>query len=233
LEFRWKNIYVYYIFLAFVLLAFLLNSDPIELPAWGTGLGVLFLIWVGIDQSWQAFKRQGRAAILVNLKASSGGHSTIHPEDISLAMSKKEHERTFIVFATGGFVFGGIEAKGTENFIVCPPEHIESTGPAFICHTKLRRVDIDQLPDYIQNELENLKHFSKGWVKAKQNLWFGMTSKIDDTATAENLTTESKFLDQTAVINYLKTLLKDKQLDDDVKKKKNKSEPIVINMPER
>lgn len=214
-------------------MAFLLNDESVEVPAWGTGLGVLFLIWVGIDQSWQAFKRQGRASILVNLKASSGGHSTIHPEDISLAMSKKEHERTFIVFATGGFVYGGIEAKGSENFVVCPPEHIESTGPAFICHTKLRRVDIDQLPDYIQNELENLKHFNKAWVKAKDNLWFGMTSKIDDTSTAENLTTESKFLDQTAVINYLKTLLKDKGFYEEKRTGiKKKEEQVVVNLGE-
>ena len=225
---RWKGIYTYYIFIAAVLIAFIADQSTVAIPAWGGGLGVLFLIWVAIDQSWQAFKKQGRAGILVSLKPSQGGHSTIHPDDISIAMSRKENERTFMVFATGGFVYGGIEWQGSENFVICPPEHIESTGPAFICHTKLRRVEYERLPDYIQIELDKLKLFNKQLVKAKQNLWFGMTSKIDDTATTENLQIESKFLDQTNVINYLKTLLKDKSTS--VEAKRKEGEQIVVNL---
>ncbi len=234
MEFRWKNIYAYYIFIAVIIIAFFMGNENVEVPAWGTGLGILFLIWVAIDQSWQAFKMQGKAAILCSLKPSEGGHSTIHPDDVTITMSKRESSPNFMVFATGGFVHGGMEWQGQENFVVCPPEHIEFTSPALICHTKLRRVEFEELPDYIQTELENLKLFSRTLVKAKQNLWFGMTAKIDQSSTTENLIVESKFLDQTSVINYLKSLLKDRKIGrEDRGNIKGKGEQIVLNIPER
>jgi hypothetical protein len=232
MEFRWKNVYAYYLFLLFVVLAFIFNSDQMEVPMWGTSLGVLFLIWVAVDQSWQAWKRQGRAAILTSLKPGEGGHDTIHPDDITIAMSKRESFPNFMVFATGGFVFGDFAVQGSTNFVVCPPEHVESTGPAFICHTKLRRVEFEELPDYIQTELEKLKNFNRSLVKAKKNLWFGMTSKIDQSSTTENLVVESKFLDQTQVINYLKSLLKDRRIGREDRELKGKDQ-IVLNIPER
>ena len=208
-----------------------------EVPTWGTLLGVLFLVWVGTDQSWKAFKRQGRAAILVSLKPAEGGHSTIHPDDISIVMSNNDpgekSSPSFCVFVTGGFVHGGIEWQGQENFVVCPPEHIESTGPAFICHTNLRRVDFSVLPDYIKEELTKMKFFSPLMAKTKHNLWFGMTSKLDGSTTATNLARESKFLDQTYVINSLKSLLKDKAASNENTRQGRKSEQIIVNIPEK
>ena len=231
---KFKGIYIYYILLAASLIAFMVSDEPIILPAWGTLIGVLFLGWIAMDQSWKAFKRQGRAGILVSLKPSEGGHSTIHPDDISMAMNKNEAKDSpnFLVFATGGFVHGGVEWQGQENFVVCPPEQIDSTGPAFICYTKLRRVLYEELPDYVQEELKKLKFFSLMMVRANKNLWFGMTSKRDGTTTSKNLALESKFLDQTYIINSLKDLLKDKNQAPE-ERRSRKGEQIVVNIPER
>jgi hypothetical protein len=228
---RWKAIYVYYIFIAAIVIAFIVSKDTIEVPMWGTGLGIIFLIWTASDQSWKAFKKSGRAGILTSLKPGEGGHSTIHPDDISFAMAQSEKYPSFCVFVTGGFVHGGVEWQGKENFVVCPPEHIESTGAAFICHTKLRRVEFEELPDYVQVELENLKLFNRTMARVERNIWFGMTSKMDNSSSAVNFASESKFIDQTNVINYLKHLLKDRSYGKGDSYQKGKQEQIVVNLP--
>jgi hypothetical protein len=231
-NFHWKSVYIYYILIAVVIAAFILSRETIEVPMWGTAMGVIFLIFTASDQSWKAFKKSGRAAILCSLKPSEGGHSTIHPDDISFAMSQGSKYPTFAVFVTGGFVHGGVEWQGSENFVICPPEHLENTGAAIICHTKLRRVQFEELQDYIQVELENFKFFNRTLARAKNNIWFGMTSKIDYTSTAKNLSDETKFLEQTHVVNYLKTLLKDKKYGrEEGYSQKGKNEQIVVNLP--
>ena len=231
---KWNNSYTYYILLAATLGALILNDDPMELPMWGTALGVLFLGFMAADQSWKAYKWQGRAAVLVSLNPSDGGHATIHPDDISIAMnSRVEVGRTspsFVVFATGGFVAPGFAVQGSENFVVCPPEHIESTGPAFICHTKLRKVRFEWLEDYVQAELMKLKHFPKFTPNAKGNLWFGMSSKKDGTATHSFLQAESKFLNQTSLVNQYKELLKDVPKVQKTKSTSEGKEQIVFNV---
>jgi hypothetical protein len=232
-NFHWKSQYIYYIFIVVVVVAFIASKETIEVPMWGTAAGVMFLLFTASDQSWKAFKKSGRAAILVSLKPSEGGHSTIHPDDISIAMSQGSKYPTFMVFATGGFVHGGVEWQGSENFVICPPEHVESTGAALICYTKLRRVEFEELQDYIQVELEKLKLFNRAISRAKRNIWFGMTSKIDYSSTAKNLADETKFLDQTAVVNYLKTLLKDRRYgkEESGGYPRGKQEQIVVNLP--
>jgi len=235
---RWKNNYIYYVLIGATFVSLIADKGVYEFPTWGTLLGILFLAYAAGDQSWKALKRMGRAAVLVSLKATEGGHSTIHPDDITIAMNRRgvmtsggDLMPSFMVFATGGFVHSGLEWKGNENFVVCPPEHCESTGPAFICYTKLRRVDFDVLPDYVQVELRNLTLFKEMPAKTRRNIWFGMTSKRDGTSTSQYLELESKFLDQTRVINTLKGLLKDKpQL---AQQKGSKNEQFVINIPEQ
>jgi hypothetical protein len=229
---HWKSSYIYYILIAVVIAAFVVSKETIEIPMWGTLMGVVFLIFTASDQSWKAFKKSGRACILTSLKPSEGGHSTIHPDDITFAMSQDGGKYPkFAVFVTGGFVHGGVEWQGAENFVICPPEHLEQTGAALICHTILRRVQFEELQPYLQIELTKFKFFNPTITKAKNNIWFGMTSKIDWTATAKNLTEESKFLEQTAVVNYLKTLLKDKKYGKEEGYQKGKNEQIVVNLP--
>lgn len=232
-NFRWKSIYLYYILIAITVAAYILSKDTFEIPLWGTLFGILTLIFTASDQSWKAFKKSGRACILTSLKPSEGGHSTIHPDDISFAMSRDPKYPTFSVFVTGGFVHGGVEWQGSENFVICPPEHLESTGAALICHTILRRVQFEELQPYLQVQLQNFKFFNLAVVRAKNNIWFGMTSKIDWTATAKNLTDEAKFLEQTSVVNYLKTLLRDKKYGKEEGYQKGKSEQIVVNLPQK
>ena len=72
-------------------------------------------------------------------------------------------------------------------------------------------------------------------VRAKNNLWFGMTSKKFGTATSENLAKESQFLDQTHIINEYKKRLREKEHIEEEKpsKKKVGKEQIIIQMPER
>ena len=239
-RFKWKAVYVYYILIACTLLSLVASQELMEIPTWGTLFGILFLLYAATDQSWKAFKKQGKASILTSLKPDDGGHSTIHPDDISFAMSKGETKKggkklpSFVVFVTGGFVHGGIEWQGQENYVVCPPEHVENTGSAFICHTRLKRVRFDELPSYVQDELLKLKYFDIISISAKRNLWFGMTSKIDGTADSNYLEKESKFVDQTYLINQLKTLLKDKpEVYSPVTPGKKNKEQIVINIPNR
>jgi len=214
---------------------FLFVDDSVmEVPTMATACAFFLMLIISADQSWKAFRRQGRAAIIKTLKPDDGGHSTIHPDDISIAMSPSDDTSklpNFAVFATGGFVHGGVEWQGDENYFVCPPEHIEQTGSALICSTKFRKVDFDDLQDYIQAELLKLKFFSKKMVSLKHNLWFGMTSKLDGTSTTNMLTAESGFLDQTAFINQLKKLIRDKS--DATTPSGKSSSPITFNIPER
>jgi len=227
--------YIYYAIIAATVAFLFINTDTTPVPTLATGSGFLLLLLIAGDQSWKAFKRCGRAAIVTSLKPDDGGHSTIHPDDISIAVSPSTGSTglpNFVVFATGGFVHGGVEWQGEENFFVCPPEHVEQTGAALICRTKFRKVAFGDLPDYVQAELLKLKYFSIRMVKVKHNLWFGMTSKLDGTATTKFLSAESDFLDQTSVINQLKKLLRDSSEGSGGKTDKNQ-QPIILNLPDR
>lgn len=228
---EFKSSYIYYILIALSIIFLFFDEEVIEVPRLATIFAFLLMLIMAADQSWKAFKRQGRAAIVTSLKPDQGGHSTIHPDDISIAVSPSDDSTklpNLVVFATGGFVHGGVEWQGEENFIVCPPEHVEQTGASLICRTRLRRVDFGDLQDYVQSELLQLKFFNRRTVALKKNLWFGMTSKLDGTATTKNLIAESDFLDQTATINQLKKLLRDKE----ELKKGNQGSPIMFQIPD-
>jgi len=231
---EFKSQHLYFIIGALAVIFLIFDDGRIEVPTLSTLCALLLMLIISADQSWKAFKRQGKAAVITSLKPDDGGHSTIHPDDVSLAVSPTNEEESdlpnFAVFATGGFVHGGVEWQGEENFFVCPPEHIEQTGSALICRTKFRKVDYNDLPDYVQSELLKLKFFSKRMVSMKNNLWFGMTSKLDGTSTTRMLSAESDFLDQTSVINQLKKLLRDKN---ESSGKDKSDQPFVLNLPER
>ncbi len=222
----WKSAYLYYALAVLTGVLVFVSRDTVEVPMFATMSGFFLMLMVAADQSWKAFKRCGRAAIITTLKPSDGGHSTIHPADISIA-SSQSHESdskipNFAVFATGGFVHGGVEWQGEENFFVCPPEHIEQTGAALICRTRFRKVDFEELPDFVQGELLKLRFFNPRTCALKDNLWFGITSTIDGTSSTKFLQEESNFLDQTELINKYKKNLKDKDYE-------SKPQRIIIN----
>lgn len=229
---EFKSSYLYWILGGLSLVFLFVDQSTTELPTLATVCAMFTMLIMAADQSWKAFKRCGKACIVTSLKPDEGGHSTMHPDDLSLAVSPSDEHSilpNFAVFASGGFVHGGVEWQGGENFFVCPPEHIEPTGAALICRTRFRRVDYDELPDYVQGELLKLKFFSKRTVKIQDNLWFGMTSKIDGTSTTKMLSAESDFLDQTSVINQLKKLLRDKH-ESEQRNTKSQTQPIYLNM---
>jgi hypothetical protein len=208
-------------------------------PKYPTLMVLLFLILAAVDMSTIALKRSGKAAILTNVSIPKGGHSSVHPDDIVMAMSRggnpssKKSMPSMVCFATGGFVTSGIEAKGWENFVVCPPEYLEDTGAALICHARLHQVGFNDLPDYIQHALLQLKHFKMSSAKVKGNLWFGLTSKMDGSATSENLVKESKFVDQTYIINQLRAIIKErKMVEATTASKKNVPDSLTINLSE-
>jgi len=228
---EFKSAHFFYAMGAVTFLLLIFDEGTMEVPTLATSSAFFLFLLFAADQSWKAFKMHGRAAIVTSLNPDDGGHSTIHPDDISIAVSPSPDDDlpNFVVFATGGFVHGGVEWQGQDNFFVCPPEHVDQTGAALICHTKFRKIEFNDLHDYVQSELLKLKYFSPRMAKLQGNLWFGMTSKIDGTSTAKMLAAESSFLDQTNVINQLKKLLRDKNESN----KKEAEHPFILNIPER
>jgi len=228
---EFKASYVYLVMVILIVIFLFTDKNTIETPTIATGLALFLMLVVAGEQSWKAFKRQGRAAIITTLPPDDGGHDTIHPYDVKMANSPSDSKiPSFMVFATGGFVHGSMEWQGSNNFFVCPPEHVEQTSSALICRTRFRRVEFSQLQDFVQSELLQLRFFDPRIVGMKKNLWFGITSTVDGTATTNLLQAESTFLDQTDLINAYKKLLRDK--DKEKKKKGDSGQPIVLNLPE-
>ena len=208
-----KREYSYYILAAAAVITFLFVRDEYPLPIWPTGFFLLLCMLVAFDMSWEKWKKDGRACI-TNLDIGNGGHSSIHPYDIRPATQYYKDGkklRSFVCFATGGFMITAFNIQGGDQFIVCPPEHIEHTISAMICHTVLRKVEFEEMPDYVQNELMQLKNFDLKKVRVKENLYFGMCSKIDGTLTESNQIKETEFLDKNREITTLKNLIQDYQ----------------------
>ena len=208
---EWKKEYNYWILLIATILTFLFLRVEAPVPIYPAGLFILLMSLLAFDMSWEKWKKDGRACIL-NLEIKNGGHTSIHPYDVRPATQYyKEGKklRSFMVFATGGFMITGFNIQGSDQFIVCPPEHIEETPSAMICHTELRKVRFERMPDYVQNELVHLTHFKLKKVRQKDNLYFGMCSKIDGTLTEENKIEETKFLDKNEEISTLQNIISD------------------------
>jgi hypothetical protein len=212
-KFEWKREYNYYILAAASIFTFLFVREEYPVPIWPTSLFLLLMILLAFDMSWEKWKKDGRACI-TNLDIRDGGHSSIHPYDIRPATQYYKGGkklRSFMCFATGGFIITGFNIQGSDQFIVCPPEHIEHTMSAMVCHTKLRPVDFDGLPDYVQHEILQLKHFDLKKVRIKNNLYFGMCSKIDGSLTESNQIKEAEFIDKNTEVSTLKNIIKDYQ----------------------
>ena len=189
-----------------VILTWIFFPVTSEVPRYPVLLGCLILITVAIDQSWEAFKRKGKAAI-VDLPPTEGGHSTIHPYDIRMASGYDHETKTthnFTVFALGGWMFGNMYFQGHGPFIVASPEYCEDTEAAFICHAKLVPVTYNEMPRCVKDELRKLEHFNRHTSK---DLYIGAISLIDGSDTADNREKLDKFLDQSKRIDFLETQL--------------------------
>jgi len=205
--YQFKTTHIYYISVAIILFTvFFYRGPDVVVPQWPALSFILFLTFGMLHQGWRAFKMHGRVCV-TNLERNHGGHSTYHPDDVRIAHSREEP--TFMVMAQGGFDYNTLSIQGKDRFLVFPPEHADEKNAGMIIHTKFRRVDLDDLPDYIQSELLHLKHFDARKVHINNNLYFGSTCEKFMTDSEKNLKAESKFLDQTSQLNYYKRIIQD------------------------
>jgi hypothetical protein len=214
-----------HVYLAMGALAFIMlfvDTGSVPLPTAPTGIFILLLIIAASQQWWEALKAKGPAALITTLPPSSGGHSTIHPNDIAIATSSPNDDMpNFCVVATGGIFTGGVEWRGSENFFVFPPQHMEQTGAGVVIRTRFRQVKFEQLHDFIQAELLKFNNFDPRMVSVKKNLWFGVASTLDGTATTKTLLAESHYLDQTEQLNRYKKMIDDLYARNEKGKKKD------------
>jgi len=220
---------VYPLIVVILIISFIFyRTEIMELPKYPTIIFLLLMSYTALDQSYEAFKRKGEGCI-VDLPVGKGGHTTINPYDIKIARgydNKLERTNSYAVFATGGFVYGNIEWKGADAFIVCPPEHIFRFDSGMVCVTALRKVKYEDLPDYVQEKLHKLDRFSIRLARIQDNIYWGLTSTFDGTATESNLIKETKIKDFQGQINYLKDIIDEYR---EQSRKDLESRQIIIN----
>jgi hypothetical protein len=222
---EWKKSYTFFLIVAGMILTMFFTSDKIILPRYPFLISILGFTYVIIILSTDAFRIKGQGC-LTTLPISKGGHTSIHHNDLRIAnpdLNDKDAVK-FAVFATGGFSALGFEFKGKEAFCVCPPEYVRlDLESGMICEAKLRQVDFDDIPDYVQDELIKLERFNVNSVKTKNNLYFGLTAKIDGTDTAQNQTIERKFITATQENNYLKETITELREQDRKRREQGRS----------
>lgn len=199
----WKQSYWYWILLAASVFMFIFFSeDRMNVPTWGTGLFILTWIMIAMGESWKAWSKSGMI-INTTLGIGKGANDGFNPSG-DLRMATRKDSRSFACIATGGFVFAGFSMNGNKNFLVCPPEHVQQVGGNMFIKTRLRRIRLYDLPNYIQENLKQLPRFNEGIISKRHNLWFGMTSEYYGTDTNDNMERETKWLSEMSVKNNYK-----------------------------
>lgn len=217
----WKQSYNLIVIIGLLIISILFfGEETFAIPKYPLLVVILGITYVFAILMADAFRIKGQG-LLTDLPIEAGGHSSINPQDIRLAIPANGKSESFTVFATGGFSALGFEFKGKEAFCVTPPEYwrFDMTAGA-VCSTKFHRIDYDDLPDYVQSELLKLSRFSREAVRKKGNLWFGMTSKEDGTDTTKNHDIERKFIAANQETNYLKELIKEMQAQERERRRK-------------
>lgn len=210
------------------------TSEEMAVPKYPTIIFALFALWALAIIMADMFRIHGYAAV-TTLPLEEGGHSSINPSDIRIAIPSKDNPDSakFTVFATGGFSAMGFEFKGKEAFCVSPPEYVHmDMESGLICTTRFRQVDFDDVPDYIQSELRKLKRFNEDAVRKFGNLWFGLTSKEDGSDTDANLMVERKFITKMQELNFLKDTIN--ELREQVREeRRRRARPITFNQQQQ
>lgn len=209
--FALNRIHVYIIIGALLVITIIFfNKDIWNIPRYPLIFFLIFCAWTAFDQWNEAIKRKGKG-LICDLEISKGGHICIHPEDMRMA-SRYDREgkvvMSFTCLAGGGYLFAGmVGIPGTDFFLVVPPEHIMDSESGMMIHTKLTRRDFNEFPNYIQSALLKLPRFNLTMAKAKKNIYFGITSKLDGTATSENFAIEEKFCMMNKQLNDTKKII--------------------------
>ena len=203
---RYKQTWNYYILIVLIVFTALFFRGPIvNLPEYPLLLLFILLSYGWAQQSWNNWKMHGRVCV-TTLGRENGGHSTYHPDDIRYA--SKKGRPSFMVMAQGGFDYSkvSLSVRGKDRFLVFPPEHCEEMNPGMVIHSKFWPIKLNQLPDYVQSELQQLEKFKEKVVDFKGNLLFGGTCQNFKIQDEDNV---SNFLDQTQQLNSYKEKLKD------------------------
>lgn len=201
MQWNWKTVY-FLLGAGAVIMYFFFNEDKIIVPTWGTILAFLCLLVIAAGESWIAWSKSG-ALVLTTLGIGKGSSEGFNPscDKINAIQTGKP---SFACIAAGGFVWAGFETKGSKKFYVVPPEHVQEVGGNIFIKTTLRKVGYNELPTYIQQSLNQLPAFKVNKVIEKNNIYFGMTSSLYGTDTAENMKIEEKFLSDMSLQNEYK-----------------------------
>lgn len=207
-QFETKHFY-YLLFAATIFTFFFYNEEQMIVPKWGTAFAFLLMFTIAMGESWEAWRRKG-AIVITALGIGKGSNSGFNPSgDMRIARSLDKSIPNFAVIATGGFVYAGFSVQGKENFLIVPPEHVMQFYGNIIVKTRLRRIYLQQLPKYIQDELKQLPAFKDTLADKKHNIWFGMTSSYYGTDTMDNLKLEQKLIDKLDMTNEYAHMLED------------------------
>jgi len=234
--FAFNRIHVYIVIGAlFAITLVFFNKASWYVPIWPAIFFFAFCAWTAFDQWNEAIKRKGKG-LITDLEISRGGHMCIHPEDIRTASRYDRDGKVIMSFACiagGGYLFMGmVGIQGNDFFLVVPPEHIMDAESGTMIHTKLTKRRFDDFPNYIQSALLKLPRFTLTVAKAKDNIYFGMTSKLDGTATAENFAIEEKFCMMNKQLNDLKKAMNEYSAQlDKARREQQPQQPIIIQQP--
>ena len=115
-----------------------------------------------------------------------------------------------LIFLSKGGIDSIINIPGGKEFgvDVCRPEHTEKVadGNAIIVHANLHRIKPEQLPPPAYETLKSMKNFNRFTP-----VYFGLTSRMDSSATADILNFESLTKSAWQFINELEKLIKTKK----------------------
>jgi len=205
---KWDKVYIYPIIAAagFITLLFF-NEEKVTLPQWPTLFTFLFFIYAALDQSFEAWRRKGR--VVYSDLGGQGGVSGFNPSGDKRVVRNSGKRLALAYLATGGFVYAGVAIHGSENFIICPPEHILSYDGNLVVTTHLRNVEYRELHGYMQDELKKLPGFKRSIVDRKHNLWFGITSSYIGNDTQESFKIEQGLIDDMSLTSEYKKMYED------------------------
>lgn len=170
---------------------------PAALPI-GTLIIIIFVISMLFTDAWRL-----RTEHIIFAE----GHYSIRQKDIipipwqeTTKQANKDNpfNEDLMVCFTGGVDYFGISLGGPSDspIIICPDIYLEKEGSNYHCHTFLDLVQFDQLPLYVQDHLIGLS--KSGELKHRINfretpIYYGNLSKMDNSATSDNLALERKF----------------------------------------
>lgn len=171
------------------------------------------LMFIYMMNSW----RFESTALIDN---TEDGHSSICPKyDIrwmpaqTIESGNKENRllTPSLVFLAKGGIDSVINIPGGKEYgiVICRPEHTErvADGNAIVVHANLQRIRPEQLPPPARTVLETFRGYNRFTP-----IYFGLTSTLDNSATAENINFESMVKSAWAYIEWQKKILQEKKM---------------------